>query len=195
MEEISIDIKKGTFLIASPEIDSGVFFRSVILLCEHTSSASFGLMINKQLDIELPEEILSFSEVANPNVGIRTGGPIQANQMMLLRNSREISQQTLKICEDVFLGGDLNFLQEAMADKNGPYINLCFGYTGWSSNQLQKEFFEGQWIVQEADAKYIFHSLIVLVSSSTLFLCFENLSINFLILFVQYPRQSLIPHD
>ncbi len=86
-------LEKGTFLIATPEFDSGIFFRSVLLLCEHSPNGSFGIIVNKPLDLELPEEILTPDQLVNPNVEIRAGGPVQTNQMMLLHSSEKIPEQ------------------------------------------------------------------------------------------------------
>jgi len=158
MEDIPYSqIQKGTFLISTPDVDSGIFFRSVILVCEHNPNGSFGLVVNKSLELELPEEVLNIQNLANPHVGIRAGGPVQTNQMMLLHTSSEIAQQTLNICSDVYLGGDLPFLQEVLSDVNGPAINLCFGYSGWGAGQLEREFLDGHWFIQPASARYIFH--------------------------------------
>lgn len=151
-------IEKGTFLISTPEIESGLFFRGVVLLCEHNANGSFGLVINKSLELELPEEIINLHNLANPRVKVRAGGPVQTNQMMLLHSCESIAQQTLQICNDVYLGGDLQFLQEAITDENGPDIHLCFGYAGWGAGQLEREFLDGQWFLFPASAKHIFHT-------------------------------------
>lgn len=150
-------IEKGTFMISTPEIDSGLFFRAVILICEHNPNGSFGLVINKSLNVELPEEILNPKELANTHVGIRAGGPVQTNQMMLLHTSDTIPSQSLKVCDGVYLGGDLQFLQEAVSDPNGPSIHLCFGYSGWAAGQLEREFLDGHWFLHPATAHHIFH--------------------------------------
>ncbi len=151
-------LSKGSLLIASPEIDDGTYFRSVILVCEHSQSGSFGLMLNKTLDIELPEDLINLKEIANQHVQIRAGGPTQPNQMMLLHSSSSIPDQTLKVCEGVYLGGDVQFLQEAMNDPNGPHIRLCFGYAGWSQGQLEREFLNGGWFLHPANARYVFEA-------------------------------------
>lgn len=150
-------IQKGTLLIASPDIDMGIFSRGVILVCEHASNGSFGLLINKNLEMELPEEIINIHNLSNPNIGIRSGGPLQTNQMMLLHTSNKIPQQTLQVCDGVYLGGDLQFLQEAISDENGPPINLCFGYTGWEAGQLDREFLDGNWFIHPASMRFVFH--------------------------------------
>lgn len=149
-------LEKGTFLIATPDVESGIFFRSVLLLCEHSPNGSFGIVINKPLELELPEEILNTDRFANPHVGIRAGGPVQTNQMMLLHTSNKIPEQTIEICPGVFLGGDLQFLQEAIADANGPPLYMCFGYSGWQAGQLEREFLDGGWFLCPATERLIF---------------------------------------
>lgn len=159
MDPISYSqIQKGTFLIATPDIDAGFFFRGVILVCEHTPNGSFGLLINKTLDLELPEEIMNINQLTNPYIDIRAGGPVQTNQMMLLHSSDQIEHQTLKICEGVYLGGDLQFLQEAILNPNGPYIHLCFGYAGWGTGQLEREFLDGHWFLFPSNHAHIFQT-------------------------------------
>jgi len=149
-------LKKGTLLIATPDIETGIFFRSVILLCEHNATGSFGLVINKALDVDLPEEIISETQLQNPNIHIRQGGPVQTNQMMLLHTSNLIPHQTLEICQGVFLGGDIQFLQETLHESEGPKVNLCFGYAGWGAGQLEREFLDGQWYLSAADQPAVF---------------------------------------
>lgn len=151
-------IKKGTFLIATPEIDSGLFFRSVILLCEHGPAGSFGLIVNKNLEVQLPENVVNLDELENPRVGIRAGGPVQTNQMMLLHTLKDETQQMMEVCPEVYLGGNLQFLQESISDTNGPHILICFGYAGWGSGQLEREFLDGSWYLREASERYLFHT-------------------------------------
>jgi len=149
-------IQKGTFMIATPDIDTGMFFRGVILICEHNVNGSFGLVINKKLDLELPHEIINLDNLSNPNISIRAGGPIQTNQMMLLHTSEKVPDQTLQVCDGVYLGGDLEFLQGAITDLEGPNIHLCFGYSGWGAGQLEREFLDGGWYVYPSSKHHIF---------------------------------------
>lgn len=151
-------ITKGTFLISSPDIDSGIFFRSVILICEHTSTGSFGLVLNKKIEIEMPEELPSLEDLANSNVDFRAGGPLQTNQMMILHSSPESPEQTLQILEDVYIGGDLQFLQDALTHKDGPAIRLFFGYAGWTAGQLEREFLNGMWFVCQGSKEHVFNT-------------------------------------
>lgn len=151
-------IQKGVFLLATPEIDAGFFFRAVVLICEHNANGSFGLVINKSLELDLPEEIISKSQKINNRVGVRAGGPVQTNQMMLLHDSTDSEQQTLKITDQIYLGGDIQFLQEALNNENGPHMQLCFGYAGWGAGQLEREFLDGHWFLQPAKSSHLFET-------------------------------------
>jgi putative transcriptional regulator len=109
-------------MIANPEIESSLFFRGVLLICEHNASGSFALLINKPLDLQLPEEIVNLSSAPNKKVGLRAGGPVQTNQMMLLHSVKDERQQILKVTNDIFLGGDLQFLHELLDDETNPPV-------------------------------------------------------------------------
>ena len=152
------ELKKGTFLIASPEIEESLFFRSVILLCDHSSLGSFGLIINKPLNIDMPSDLIRPDELINPNIHFRAGGPHQPNQMMLLHDCDHESDSLLKVCDGVFLGGDLEFLQDASTRLDGPSILLCFGYGSWGSGLLEREFLKGAWFLHPASSRHVFQT-------------------------------------
>lgn len=152
------NLTKGSLLLASPDIDTGLYFRGVILLCEHGPTGSFGLLINKPLEVEIPEDIINLKDIPNPKVQVRAGGPLQPSQMMLLHSQALEGEQTLKICDGVFLGGDLQFLQEAMADTSGPAVRLCFGFCGWGPGQLEREFLTGLWFLKPASPEAVFNT-------------------------------------
>lgn len=151
-------LKRGSFLIASPDVDSGPFFRSVVLLCEHSAAGSFGLIVNKPLNIEIPQEIASLGEIVNSHIQMRMGGPLQPNQMMLLHNQAELQDQTLELAPNLYLGGNLEFLQQAISQTSGPSVHLCFGYAGWTAGYLEREYLDGQWFITPASAPLLFDS-------------------------------------
>ncbi len=151
-------LSKGQFLIASPEIESGLFSRGVLLLCEHSHSGSFALLINKPLDFELPEEIVDLAAASNKNISLRAGGPVQTNQMMLLHTKKADTQQLLHIADTIYLGGDLPFLHELAEDEENPHVYLCFGYAGWAGGQLEKEHLDGSWFSFPATSELLFRT-------------------------------------
>lgn len=148
-------LERGTLLIASPDIDTGFYSRSVVLLCDHSANGSFALTINKPIEVDLPEEVLKSEEGDHP-MAMCMGGPMQPNQLMLLHGYGDAPDQTLKICDGIFLGGDLNFLQDLLEKQPDIALRLCFGYTGWGAGQLEKEFMTGGWYLHPASPALVF---------------------------------------
>lgn len=74
-------LHKGMLLIASPDMDPNFCSRGVILLCEHTVAGSFGLVINQDFPLDIPEELAPIADKNHSNVQFRLGGPILQNQL------------------------------------------------------------------------------------------------------------------
>ena len=148
------ELKKGTFLVASPDIESGIFYRSVVLLCDHSPVGSFGLIINKPLDVELEEDLFGL-EGAEGKIDMRAGGPNQPNQVMLLQDQGFDEETSLEICEGVYLNGDMDSIQE---EDSIPQTILCFGYGGWASGVLEREFLNGAWFLCPAAKHQVFET-------------------------------------
>ncbi|MCB1109808.1 MAG: YqgE/AlgH family protein [Chlamydiia bacterium] len=148
------DLKKGTFLIASPDIEGGIFYRSVVLLCDHSPMGSFGLIVNKPLEIEVEEDFLGFGEEP---VEMRAGGPNQPNQIMLLQNQGYDDETSLEICPGIYLNGDVAMLHEK-EEVSSPQTLVCFGYGGWASGVLEREFLNGAWFLCPAQSAHVFET-------------------------------------
>lgn len=151
-------LKKGFLLAASPDAQDNSTFKSVVLLCEHTSAGSFGLIINKPLETDDAMETEMMPEFSHPNVHLRLGGPMRQGQLMLLHTNDSKKDQMLNICDNVYLGGDLPFLQEAIADSSTGNLILCFGYLGWGFGELEKEVEDGLWCMYPASTDLIFNT-------------------------------------
>lgn len=146
------DLKKGTFLVASPDIESGIFYRSVVLLCDHSSIGSFGLIVNKPLELELEEDFLGLGRT-NAHIEMRAGGPNQPSQVMLLQDQGLGGETSLEIAEGIYLNGDMESVQEG---EGFPRTILCFGYGGWASGVLEREFLGGAWFLCPATKEHLF---------------------------------------
>lgn len=150
-------LEKGSLLVASPDIETGLFFRSVILLCEHhPDGGSFGLILNKPVSPRIPEDIFDGKSIVNPGVAVRAGGPCHPDQMMLLHANAQVQTPCLSVCENVFLGGDLEFLRNTIQDPEGSPVRLCFGYCAWNPGEPEKQIAEGQWFVTKGSFETVF---------------------------------------
>ena len=72
--------KKGRILITEPFVDDDYFGRSVILICEHNHEGTFGLVLNKYIDVNI-SELTDFPEIETK---ISTGGPVGNKHMYFI---------------------------------------------------------------------------------------------------------------
>lgn len=149
-------IDKGSLLIASPNVMDPIYKQSVILVCEYTSYGSFGLILNKPYELEATHSHIEIDEIVHLKNSLRVGGPMQQNQLMLLHDSTKHRDQTLKVTDGVYLGGDFLFLQELVKEDPDSNLLICFGYTGWTAGELEKQFSDGLWFLYPASKSLIF---------------------------------------
>ena len=153
------ELKKGTFLVASPDISNGLFFRCVVLLCDHSPVGSFGLIINKPLEVDVENDLLDLTDLSEAHIQMRAGGPNQPNQIMLLQNYGTNTESSLEICKNVYLNGDIETLQIEPEETTEPRLSLlCFGYGGWTAGALEREFLNGAWFLHPAASNHIFET-------------------------------------
>ncbi len=142
---------KGRFLISEPFLPDPNFSRTVILLTEHNSEGSFGLVVNKQLEIK-PEDVLA--DLITTPFQLFSGGPVSYNEMYYIHTMGHEIEGSLEILPALYWGG--NFEQISNRVKQNLYdteqIKFFVGYSGWSPGQLQDEINQKSWIVLPADA-------------------------------------------
>lgn len=154
MKDVSFaDLKKGAFMIASPDFESGIFHRSVVLLCDHSAQGSFGLIVNKPLEVEGEEGVLQM-ENGERQFEMRASGPNEPSQIMLLQSQSVDEEVSLEICPGIYLNGDLGILQDE--EDEIPQTILCFGYGGWVAGALEQELLAGAWFLRPAKKEHIF---------------------------------------
>ncbi|MBS4069743.1 YqgE/AlgH family protein [Algoriphagus aquatilis] len=146
----------GNLLISEPFLQDENFMRSVVLLCEHNSEGSFGLVLNKPSILHLSElvEELSFIESE-----VYIGGPVEQNTLHFIYFGAKELEGSIQVGEDLWWGGDFYALVEKLKlNMISPHsIRFFLGYSGWSSGQLSDELSENTWIIctEKIDAQIL----------------------------------------
>lgn len=152
----SIIPQAGNLLISEPFLQDENFMRSVVLLCEHNSEGSFGLVLNKPSILHLSElvEELSFLESE-----VYVGGPVEQNTLHFIYFGEKILEGSLSIGENLWWGGDFESLVEQLktGSLDSSLVRFFIGYSGWASGQLSDELGENTWIIcdQKIDAEVL----------------------------------------
>ena len=140
---------QGKLLISEPFMMDPNFKRTVILLCEHNDKGSFGLVLNKKLDIQLHEIIEEFPKL-NSAVGI--GGPVEKDRLFYVHNCPDV-EDCMEVQEGIYVGGSFESLKTliSIGKIKDEDVRFFLGYSGWTENQLDGEIIENAWIVANTD--------------------------------------------
>jgi putative transcriptional regulator len=129
------------------------FGRSVILLVDHNESeGSFGIIMNKSLNVRLAEIVDVFEDFDAP---VYLGGPVAENQIFFMHTLGDLIPGTCKIMEGLYWGGDTDTLNELIAQGivNQHNVRFFLGYSGWEAGQLVDELSRNSWIVSKTNSK------------------------------------------
>jgi putative transcriptional regulator len=153
MEKRITKPKQGTILISEPSLRDFFFRQSVVLLAEHNAEGTFGLIINKPMEVKLKEVIKGFPPYKLP---VYLGGPVKTDSLFYIHTHPDISDSLL-IMEGLFWGGDLDAIRELMhAGVIKPHeIRFFLGYAGWSPKQLDQEIKEKSWVLSHSSVNEI----------------------------------------
>lgn len=141
----------GRLLVATPGLVDMNFFRSVVLVVEHTAEGAAGVILNRPSETELSEGPLeAWSPLAAEPPLVFVGGPVAPESAVCLARTGVASEPTG--WEQVV--GNLGVLDLSLgADelRGVDRLRVFAGYAGWGGGQLEAELEEGSWYVLDAD--------------------------------------------
>jgi len=148
-------LKAGTLLISAPVQMDNHFRRAVVLVCEHSASGSFGLILNRSLALVM-EQI--FEDLPGYDEEIGFGGPVQPETLHFLHRIPDAIPGGQRVHPGVFWGGDFEQVKEGIQTGiiSPDDIRFFLGYSGWSPGQLAGEVEEGGWILANSAEETVF---------------------------------------
>ncbi|MBL7137377.1 MAG: YqgE/AlgH family protein [Bacteroidales bacterium] len=140
--------KQGIILISEPSLKDFYFRQAVILLAEHNEEGTFGIIVNKPIEVRLDEVIKGFSGFEYP---VYLGGPVKTDSIFFIHTLPGI-ENSLRIMDGLFWGGDIEVVRSLMEEGklSEHQIRFFLGYSGWHPNQLDREINEKSWVLSHA---------------------------------------------
>ncbi len=142
---------KGSLIVADPSLREATFFRSVLLVTEHSPQhGAFGYILNRPIDRcvgDLLSEAVLPTDVrrrlaATP---VYMGGPVSTEHLTFSALAWNEADGSLQYSTHLSA-------QEALAhEAEGFQIRAFVGYSGWSGGQLEDEFAHKAWIVHRPE--------------------------------------------
>ena len=148
---VTADRTTGRLLVSTPQLDDGVFHRSVILMLQHDGNGAQGVVLNKPLGADVDSVLPGWGEHISAPQTLFQGGPVQIDSALGL--------VTLSGGDDLPPGSQRLFGSVAIVDLDTPPllvmpevggIRIFAGYAGWSAGQLEDELRRGSWMVVDS---------------------------------------------
>src|SRR6185436_141934 len=153
----------SSLLVAMPQLDDPNFRRAVVLLVHHGSEGSFGIVLNRALDLTITE-LMENSGIRWPTgVGsVGWGGPVQPERGWVVFGDDGLASDApdanvATLAHGVCVTGSLDMLR-AVATKPPADVRLFLGYAGWDSEQLEHELAEGAWFLAPLRRDVVFET-------------------------------------
>lgn len=155
MKPLDIKPAQGRLLVSEPALYDFYFKQSVVLLAEHGEEGSFGLIVNKPIDVKFNEVIKGFPQYDG---GIYLGGPVKTDNLFVLHTLGDKIENSLKIMEGLYWGGDIEAIKDMISGKAAKPDDMRFylGFSSWEPKQLDGEMKDKSWLVINAKLSYIF---------------------------------------
>ncbi|HYN30235.1 MAG TPA: YqgE/AlgH family protein [Dermatophilaceae bacterium] len=149
---MSAERTTGRLLVATPQIEEGVFARSVVLMLQHDANGAQGVVLNRPLGADVDAVLPGWGEHVAPPQTLFQGGPVQLDSALGL-----VSVPTPEAAP---MGVQRLFGSVAVVDLDTPPllvvpeiggVRIFAGYAGWSPRQLETEIGTGSWYVVDAE--------------------------------------------
>ncbi|MBL9192915.1 MAG: YqgE/AlgH family protein [Opitutaceae bacterium] len=132
----------GSLLLAHPSLREPTFRKTVILLSSHSDDGAMGVVLNRPLGRTLGSLNTTFALGPLDDVPVYTGGPVQAEQVILCAWQVQAGEDGFRL----YFGIDLEKAVE-LRGRDGMEIRAFLGYSGWSAGQLENELEHETWVV------------------------------------------------
>lgn len=146
MKPTIIKPNTGRILISVPFLQDFYFKKSVVLIADHSVEGSFGIIINKPIEVKLSDITSEFEGLDLP---VFLGGPVKTDSLFFIHTRPDLIDEGVPILDGLYWGGDIDTVKHLIKQKQiGPKdIRFYIGYSGWVADQLDKELEQKSWVV------------------------------------------------
>lgn len=137
----------GKVLVAGPLMDEAIFGRSVVLMLDHDTAGSLGVVTNKQAGLKM-SGIFPDME-AGGEIPVYVGGPVGLDRMLFLHRFGGAIEGSTQVLPGLYYSCDLKRAKELinMGARVEGNIRFFVGYSGWRAGQLRDELDRHSWAV------------------------------------------------
>ena len=140
-------------MIAGPGLVDPNFWRTVVLVVEHSDEGALGLVLNRPSETTVGEAVSELEELLDAGDPLYVGGPVQPSALIVLAEFDQPGEAALIAFEDVGVLASGAQEEPGLAVRRG---RAFVGHAGWGPGQLDDEVERGDWILEPAQREDAF---------------------------------------
>ena len=153
----------GTILIAPPAVKGNFWHKTVVMITDHYTEGSVGIVVNKRSHVSINELGKKLGiDIDTPGF-VYQGGPINTTRMTLLHTNDWVSKNTMQVGRHFSISSADDILPRIAHGDTPERWRLFFGTCGWSPNQLISEIrgttpsrHNTSWCIAHSDLDLVF---------------------------------------
>ena len=150
-------LEPGMLLVARASLPDPRFHDAVVLVVQHGSQGTAGLILNRPSRLTLTEVLPTLPVLAGADNKLSYGGPVAPRTfMVLVKAAGTPPQPAQRVLDSVYLTGTAQLTAWLNSEPPGAVYRVFAGYVGWAPEQLAGETARGDWQVLPADRQVLF---------------------------------------
>lgn len=151
---------RGKFLVAGPALRDPNFFRTVVLLLEHSSDGAMGLVVNRPSSLSVGNALAGHLELPDADEMVFVGGPVEPADLFLLHTDAETASNhegAATVQPGIFVTNAADQFEAILTeDRPGTFSKVFSGYAGWGPGQMEGEIARGDWLIADSCVETVF---------------------------------------
>lgn len=143
-----MDSARGQLLIAGPTLLDPNFWRTVVLVVEHSEEGALGLVLNRPSETIVGEAVTELEELIDSDELLFIGGPVQPSAVIVLARFEDPGDGALIAFDDVGVLGTGPSIESLASGVRR--ARAFVGHAGWGPGQLEAELERDDWILESA---------------------------------------------
>jgi putative transcriptional regulator len=143
-----IESVRGELLVAGPALAEPNFWRTVVLVVEHSEEGALGLVLNRPSHTTVGEAVPQLEPLVEPEEQLFVGGPVRPSAVLVLAEFEDPADAGLLAFDNVGVLGLEASPEEAPAGLR--CARAFAGHAGWGAGQLDSELGRGDWMREPA---------------------------------------------
>ena len=150
-------LEPGMLLVARASLPDPRFHDAVVMVVQHGSQGTAGLVLNRPSRLTLTEVLPTLPVLAGADNTLSYGGPVAPRTfLVLIETAGTPPHPAQRVLDSVYLTGTAQLTAWLDREPPGAVYRVFAGYVGWAPEQLAGETARGDWQVLPADRQVLF---------------------------------------